>query len=226
MTEGQEMQVAWATVGLAGHAALELLNTRAMLTPGAVTDLVADGEHLATWLERVGLVQPDDIATLRKHFDADDLDRAATRIAELRTSLLPAVDAWISGVPLDRNLALEVNDLLRAGGTYQEIESTDTDPTVRERAIWGEWMSVVTPLAMAVADLFANGDADLVHQCAGEHCDLWFYDRTRSHRRRWCSMSTCGNRTKVRAHRVRAAAHPTLPRSDGAGEGKQHRDRL
>ncbi|MDX3854896.1 CGNR zinc finger domain-containing protein [Streptomyces sp. AK02-01A] len=37
---------------------------------------------------------------------------------------------------------------------------------------------------------------------------LWFYDRTKSHRRRWwwCSMETCGNRTKVRARRSRAAS--------------------
>jgi predicted RNA-binding Zn ribbon-like protein len=37
---------------------------------------------------------------------------------------------------------------------------------------------------------------------------LWFFDRTKSHRRRWCSMAVCGNRHK--AARFRAS------RRDGA----------
>ena len=32
---------------------------------------------------------------------------------------------------------------------------------------------------------------------------LMFYDRSKSHARRWCSMAVCGNRAKATAHRVR-----------------------
>nr|WP_254214234.1 CGNR zinc finger domain-containing protein [Burkholderia multivorans] len=32
---------------------------------------------------------------------------------------------------------------------------------------------------------------------------LWFLDRTKSHRRRWCSKALCGNRQKVAAFRRR-----------------------
>lgn len=43
-----------------------------------------------------------------------------------------------------------------------------------------------------------------VRQCAGPRCVLYFYDP--SQRRRWCSMTACGNRVKARRHYARHAA--------------------
>lgn len=62
---------------------------------------------------------------------------------------------------------------------------------------------VLGPLAEAAAKLLAEGDFSLIRRCENDECVLWFYDRTRSHRRRWCSMETCGNRHKVAAFRTR-----------------------
>jgi predicted RNA-binding Zn ribbon-like protein len=33
---------------------------------------------------------------------------------------------------------------------------------------------------------------------------LWLYDTTRNSTRRWCSMTTCGNRAKAQRHYDRA----------------------
>ncbi|MGW6740724.1 CGNR zinc finger domain-containing protein [Streptomyces sp. NPDC055025] len=205
MAGDREIQVALATVGLAGHPALELLNTRAVLTPDVVTDLIADGGGYVEWLAGVELVAADDLDALRARFKEQDLELAAEAARELRTRLLPVVDAWISGVSVDGGTAAYLNGFLRAGGTYREVAWAEAGAGLRERVIWGDWRSLVAPVAAAAASLLLEGDSDLVHQCAGETCDLWFYDRTKSHRRRWCSMNTCGNRTKVRAHRARTA---------------------
>ncbi|MBX2801878.1 MAG: CGNR zinc finger domain-containing protein [Myxococcales bacterium] len=40
--------------------------------------------------------------------------------------------------------------------------------------------------------------AERVRSCAHPSCVLWFLDTTRSGTRRWCSMATCGNRTKAK----------------------------
>ncbi|MGW4669125.1 CGNR zinc finger domain-containing protein [Streptomyces sp. NPDC004324] len=205
MAGHDDMQAAMETTGLAGHPALELLNTRATLTPGVVTDLIGDGARYIDWLLNMELVAADDVEALRARFDEQDVDRAAETARQLRTRLLPVVDAWISGVPMDDGMAAYLNGILRTGGTYREVTRAEAGLAVRERAIWSDWKSLVAPVAADVAGLLIDGNADLVHQCAGETCDLWFYDRTKSHRRKWCSMSTCGNRTKVRAHRARAA---------------------
>ena len=42
--------------------------------------------------------------------------------------------------------------------------------------------------------------------CADETCRSVFYDRSKNRSGRWCSMSTCGNRAKVRAWRERQRA--------------------
>ncbi|MHC5541296.1 CGNR zinc finger domain-containing protein, partial [Singulisphaera rosea] len=64
----------------------------------------------------------------------------------------------------------------------------------------------LAPVAEAVAELLAHGEIDLIRQCAGERCVLWFYDRTKGHGRRYCTSAGCGNRAKVAAYRARARA--------------------
>jgi len=43
-----------------------------------------------------------------------------------------------------------------------------------------------------------------VKACQNPQCVLLFYDTTKNHARRWCSMAACGNRAKVAAHYQRA----------------------
>lgn len=42
--------------------------------------------------------------------------------------------------------------------------------------------------------------------CGDPSCSTVFYDRSRNHSGKWCSMATCGNRNKVRAFRERHAS--------------------
>ncbi|HEY4352854.1 MAG TPA: ABATE domain-containing protein [Paraburkholderia sp.] len=62
-------------------------------------------------------------------------------------------------------------------------------------------------IANAAAELLVAGDFTLIRKCECDTCSLWFYDRTKAHRRRWCSMATCGNRRKVAAYRARRKSH-------------------
>lgn len=48
-------------------------------------------------------------------------------------------------------------------------------------------------------------DPKRLRNCAARHCVLRFYDVSRAGRRRWCSMSLCGDRAKVRADYRRRA---------------------
>jgi hypothetical protein len=46
-------------------------------------------------------------------------------------------------------------------------------------------------------------------ECGNPTCRSVFYDRSKNHSGRWCSMASCGNRAKVRAFRERErSAHP------------------
>jgi len=66
---------------------------------------------------------------------------------------------------------------------------------------------VAGAMGRMVAALFtAMGDEDwsLLKLCGSPTCRWAFYDRSRNHSSRWCTMATCGNRQKARRFRERA----------------------
>ena len=50
------------------------------------------------------------------------------------------------------------------------------------------------------------GHPDRIKVCASDTCDWIFYDASRTSRRRWCDMATCGNRAKAARHRAKERA--------------------
>ena len=51
-----------------------------------------------------------------------------------------------------------------------------------------------------------DGTWEHLKLCAADDCRAVFYDRSKNHSGRWCSMDSCGNRAKVRAFRARQRA--------------------
>jgi predicted RNA-binding Zn ribbon-like protein len=56
-------------------------------------------------------------------------------------------------------------------------------------------------VARAAAELLTSPDRTTVRACPGDDCGWLFIDQRG--RRRWCSMSACGNRAKARRHAER-----------------------
>jgi len=60
------------------------------------------------------------------------------------------------------------------------------------------------PIARSAADLLVSGELlEKVRQCQGDNCGWLFLDASRNHSRCWCDMRDCGNRAKVRRHRLK-----------------------
>jgi predicted RNA-binding Zn ribbon-like protein len=59
-----------------------------------------------------------------------------------------------------------------------------------------------------VAEL-TGGHPERIRICASDTCQWVFYDASRTGRRRWCDMSTCGNRAKAARHRARTKGEVT-----------------
>ncbi|GAB2991873.1 hypothetical protein GCM10023080_067070 [Streptomyces pseudoechinosporeus] len=58
-------------------------------------------------------------------------------------------------------------------------------------------------VAHDAVDLLLSAEIRRVRVCGADRCALRFLDRSPARNRRWCSMSRCGNRTKVRLHQAR-----------------------
>ena len=66
-------------------------------------------------------------------------------------------------------------------------------------------------IAQDAVDLLLSAEIRRVRVCGADTCALRFLDRSPAHNRRWCSMSRCGNRTKVRLHQARARRSERTP---------------
>lgn len=180
---------------LADHVALDLINTVGIVD-GEPTDYWQSDADVMAWLGRAGLL-PEGAPARTPPKGLLDGARA------LREPLRQAIARHKAGKKLD--LAW-LNVALAAGGSHLATQLDGDGNVVMTRVYTMETAAhYLVPLAEAIADLFVHGDFTLVRKCESDSCILWFYDRTRSHRRRWCSMALCGNRHKVAAFRRREA---------------------
>ncbi len=178
---------------LADHPALDLLNTLPRVN-GELVDLFQSDEDVLHWLERAGFC-PEGIPL---NAPSSSLLHAARTLREALRQLVKKRKAGTRG-----DLSVLNSFLASAQCQSQLVWGKSHSLTVKR--IWqlDTPEQMLAPVAESAADLLATGDFDLVRRCEDESCVLWFYDQTKSHHRRWCSMATCGNRHKVAAYRKR-----------------------
>ena len=95
---------------------------------------------------------------------------------------------------------MALNRVLESRGTTLRLVRTQEGVALVETSQEGPVYSVLSPVAQAGAHLIVDGDATRIRQCHADDCTCWFVDTSKNGRRKWCSMSRCGNRAKVAAH--------------------------
>jgi len=179
------------------HLALDLLNTEMRVGNEAV-DLWRSGEDVHAWLERCGLVASVSIAAAEKQ-------TLLMQARELRTLARQLIEQWKNGQMGD---VRPLNKFLDGYTSAPQVTADDTGKLVLTRVSKADTVvSALGPVAEAIAQLLTEGELDLVKTCAHPECILWFYDRTKSHKRRWCSMASCGNRYKAAQFRKKVGSN-------------------
>ena len=136
---------------------------------------------------------------------AESLLRKAQRLA---SALRMAFEALLHRKRITSEWVEPVNDILRVTEGHDELVSGDRDWKIEFVAREGglEWL--LAAVARSAAETIAEGPQARLRLCANPRCGLFFYDTSRTRRRRWCSMTVCGNRSKVAAFaRRQASAH-------------------
>lgn len=179
---------------IGGDVALDFLNSTVGQDPQRQEGLSDDAQVLA-WLAQAGLPAEQGLTSTAEKPGA--LHKAALALREHARELVSQRSVGQPGQP-----GL-LNRLLARGQTYSELHWRGTTPELRVHQRAAKPEDLLLPVAQAVAELLAHADFALVRQCESPDCTLWFIDRTKSHKRRWCSMAVCGNRMKVAAFRAR-----------------------
>jgi predicted RNA-binding Zn ribbon-like protein len=106
-----------------------------------------------------------------------------------------------------------INRIMRVTEGHDELqwngESWRLGFVAREEGL--EWL--LAAIARSGAELIAEGTSQNLKQCANPQCQIFFYDDSRTRRRRWCSMALCGNRHKVAAFARRNQRNKTEERA-------------
>ena len=84
------------------------------------------------------------------------------------------------------------------------VMSADGSVTIRPAGGLNDVRALVARLAADIAMASADGTWQRLKACAADTCRWVYYDRSPAGRSRWCTMSICGARNKMRKYRARS----------------------
>ena len=130
----------------------------------------------------------------------------------LRKPLRAIFSMLVQKKPFPKVWAEPINEILRITEGHDELVAHEAGHwrlqfIAREGGL--EWL--LAAIARSAAELLVEGVRAPIRRCANPACRLFFYDDSRTHRRRWCSMALCGNRHKVASFLRRRGARQQGP---------------
>ncbi len=158
-----------------------------------------------TWFADRGLMHLEGADRIRDEGAADPqtAERHLDRIRGVRKALREVADAVAEHrVPRKASLT-EVNRALHARQVIELVSAPD-GVHVDHRHVGDPVDDALARLSEALVTELTGGNPERIRICANDTCRWVFYDTSRTGRRRWCDMATCGNRAKQARHRARA----------------------
>jgi predicted RNA-binding Zn ribbon-like protein len=156
---------------------LDYANTLSWRGSAAPTERLGNAAALADWAA-----------------GATGLDDAAVRELKRWSHAYPAAARLLGRAIAIREAIYRIFGALAAGDA-----APDPDLTVLNRAL-ADAPVLLAPVLWSAGDLIVRRDRVRIRQCANEKCLWLFMDESKSGTRRWCEMSSCGNRAKAHRH--------------------------
>lgn len=153
------------------------------------TDLLEDIEGCGMWLREQGLL------TIADTFTAIDVEQ----VCAFREALRDLLAARHDHADLSPELIDSLNQVAIAARLTAVIGHNGWSLEPQAHGSDGALGRLVVMMLTAISD----GTWDRLHVCDNDQCRWAFYDHSRSHTGRWCSMSICGNRAKQNSWRAR-----------------------
>lgn len=200
----------------------DFLNTDDTENGFPVDKLPTLDDALAWFVER-GVIHVEGADRVRRQVSNHDpvMARDLARIHGVRSALREVAQSIAEHRTPDAGALDTINRALHARQVIELVPGPD--------GCWVDHRHVGDPIDDALARLadplvteLTAGNPDRIKVCASDTCEWIFYDASRTSRRRWCDMATCGNRAKAARHRARErAAVQAAPADAGVGEATQ-----
>ncbi len=184
----------------AGDICLDLANTLPRRFTPLPRESLRSYRDLVSWGVAAGVVSdPADLwrGGDRRPDEAADALRRAHGLREAIYRIFSAVAQ--ERAPEEADLTV-LNEELSIALARSQIVSVDEGFAWDWRDAEGALDRMLWPVARSAAELLTSDTLVRVRWCGAEDCDWLFADASKNRSRRWCDMSTCGNRAKARQH--------------------------
>jgi predicted RNA-binding Zn ribbon-like protein len=167
---------------------------------GQLVDLLQGFPDWVEWSLKAKVLNPNQARLALRRWKRSPQAAGALEVAKrFRESLRLAVEHILGRERVPRSSVSQINALLRHPIGYSILTYGQDRLEMQRGLVFNEPSHLLVPVAESAADLFSHGDLSLIKKCENPACVLYFYDTTKNHARRWCSMNLCGNRMKVAA---------------------------
>ncbi len=182
----------------------DFLNTDDLENGSRVDRLPTLGDALSWFVER-GVIHGEGADRLghQAETDAATAQRDLARIRAVRGALRDVADAIVEQRPPHAGALDTVNRALHARQVIELVPASDGCVAVDHRHVGDPIDDALARLCDPLVSELTGGDPERIRICDNERCRWVFYDTSRTGRRRWCDMATCGNRAKAARHRAR-----------------------
>jgi predicted RNA-binding Zn ribbon-like protein len=188
----------WTKFPLVGnHLSLDFVNTRSRRMVCRKT--FGRPADVAAWAVSVKLLDVPRAKKLAKLWQETESREEFEEVLRFRKVLHALVEAISRSEAVTPLTLREINTQLRKLRGYTEVLPSDEGFIKRFSLEIHAPSQLLGPVAEAASNLMCYGNPAYVKKCENPACVLYFYDGTKNHSRRWCSMKACGNRTKVAA---------------------------
>jgi predicted RNA-binding Zn ribbon-like protein len=189
------------------HQGTNFLNTWSN-SGGRTAEHIGDGLAFVQWLRLADLLDKNQHTFVLSQFTARQLNGVADKARTEREWARAWIRKLLSGVKSGyMNEAAHLNGLINLCRYTFALTGRPLlkGPTcgVERIACIDRPDALLGLVAEPLAHLIACEDLKLIKTCAAQDCNHWFVDTSKSHKRLYCSTTTCGNRAKVAAFRLR-----------------------
>ena len=183
---------------------------------GFVREHLANLDDALNWFVERGVIHREGADRARAQVTAQPAaaERDLARVRGVRQAMREVAEA-IAEHRVPSGSALDVvNRALRARQIIELVASPD-GCSVDHRHVGDPVDDALARLAEPLVVELTGGHPERIRICASGTCEWVFYDTSRTGRRRWCDMATCGNRAKAARHRARAKDSAPIDASTG-----------
>ena len=182
---------------VAGHLALDFTNT-VTARDTSPTDWLDGYSRLLQWAGLAGVVDSRTAARLASAADDAPRDAAAAlgRARKVREALHDVCISLLNRETAPASALDEIEAAWKRAAARAHMTAHDRRLHLEPDVAASGLDLPLDRVIFAAVDLLGELDADRTRVCRGHDCGWLFIDSSKSGRRVWCDMATCGNTAK------------------------------